>query len=257
MLPIAGRFDISQTLGWSIVLPPLIDLVDGRCEIDMRQIPTPVIMRCPHLFYHSPSYVQIVITKTTEIVTTMANSTTEVLGLCTCCPNSRATTAVSYIILFLLGVAVLFALGEIGGGKLEDQRTIAELQDMTDIMQIIRNDLNSHGSTMVHLPFTEPMSLYRSAISSQIRSLERAREEIWSKLGWFLEDLMEQTSLEQDQFEPKSDQPELFDQYLEEHHKRVQSHQWAWSREKIAQKMTRLREQLVKLLQLHASYVAE
>jgi hypothetical protein len=174
----------------------------------------------------------------------MANSTAGVLGLCSCSTNSLATTIVNYIVLTLLALATLHALhagvGEVRGAKLEVERTIIEFRDVTEAMQIIK-DLASHDSTGTHLPQNITMSLYRRAIIRQFESLEEKREEVWSKVGKF-ENVLEQNSLEQK---------------LEESRKRLQCHDWVWSRDEIAKKMTRLREQSVKLLALHAGYVAE
>jgi hypothetical protein len=180
----------------------------------------------------------------------MANSTTGVLGLCSCSTNSLATTIVNYIVLTLLALATLHALhagvGEVRGAKLEVERTIMEFRDVTEIMQIIKNDLASHDSTGTHLPQNITMSLYRRAIIRQFESLEGGKEEVWSKVGKF-ENVLKQNSLEQNWSEQK----------LEESRKRLQCHDWVWSRDEIAKKMTRLRKQSAKLLQLHASYVAE
>jgi hypothetical protein len=152
---------------------------------------------------------------------------------------------VNYIVLTLLALATLHALhagvGEVRGAKLEVERMIIDLQEITEIMQIIKNDLASHDSTGTHLPQNITMALYRRAIIRQFESLEGEREEVWSKVGKF-ENVLEQNWSEQK---------------LEESRKRLQCHDWVWSRDEIVKKMTRLRKQSVKLLQLHASYVAE
>jgi hypothetical protein len=116
-----------------------------------------------------------------------------------------------------------------------------ELREITEIMEIIKNDFASRDSTGTHLPQKVTVSLYRRAIIRQFESLEGEREEVWSKVRKF-ENLLEQNSGEQK---------------LEEHRKRLQSHQWAWSRDEIAKKMKRLGKQSVRLLELHASYVAD
>ena len=168
----------------------------------------------------------------------MANSTTGVLGLCSCCPDSTVTTTVNIIALVAFVVGWLFGLGALAGvirGAVpEFQRTEMELQQMTEnihrIKRVFPRDLGSHLSTGTHI--LEGMTEYHRMLGIRIKSFESEIDEVGSKIAKV--------------------------KNLVAHHKPLYSFLiWVGSRGDIERKMTRLRELSVKLSELHAGYVAE